>query len=105
MPHPSGLPKRRDRRSRRVTLAQMQRVKNWHAAQQGAHPVEQAAWDAVLTLWLMGWMGWFPAFAFDASWAWPLCLLGMHLPRLYVGWRARAHDSGRLRCDWLALAG
>ena len=32
-----------------------------------------------------------------------LCLLGMWTPALYVGWRARAHAAGRLRCDWLAV--
>jgi len=86
-----------------VTLTQMQRVKNWHEAQHGAHPVERQLWEAVLTLWMMGWIGWLPAYAFEAPWAYPLCLLGVLAPRLYVLWRARAHESRRLRCDWLHL--
>ena len=87
----------------RITLAQMQRVKNWHAAQRGACPVEKEVWEAVLTIWLMGWIGWLPAFAFDAPWAYPLCLLGMFAPRLYVDWRLRFHEMRRLRCDWLDM--
>ena len=87
----------------RITLAQLQRVKNWRVAQRRAHPVECEVWEAVLTLWVMGWMGWLPAFAFEAPWAYPLCLLGMLTPQLYVYWRARAHEVRRLRCDWLDL--
>lgn len=87
----------------RITLAQLQRVKNWQVDQQDARPVEYHAWEAVLTLWVMGWIGWLPAFAFEDPWAYPLCLLGILMPRLYVFWRARAHAAGRLRCDWLEL--
>ena len=90
-------------RRRHITLAQLERVKNWHLAQQGKRPVERQVWEAVLTLWIMGWMGWFPAYAFEAPWAYPLCLLGVLTPRLYVDWRARAHEARRLRCDWLDL--
>lgn len=86
---------------RRITLAQLQRVKNWHAAQLGAHPMERSLWDAVMTLWVLGWTGWVPGLALDAPWAYPLCLLGVLAPRFYVLWRVCAHDSGRLRCDWL----
>jgi hypothetical protein len=48
-------------------------------------------------------VGWIPAFTFDALWAVPLLVLGMAAPRLYVGWRARAHQKRRLRCDWLGV--
>ena len=88
---------------RRITLAKLQRVKNWHAAQLGRHPVERWLWDAVVTLWVLGWTGWLPGLALDAPWAYPLCLLGVWAPRFYVQWRVRAHDTGRLRCDWLDL--
>lgn len=94
-------PSRSPRLRRRLTLAHMQRLKNWHAAQQGGRPVEKAAWDAVLMMWLMGWIGWLPAFVFEVPWACPLCLLGMFAPRLYVDWRLRSHETHRLRCDWL----
>ncbi|HYF16954.1 MAG TPA: hypothetical protein VEA40_03735 [Ramlibacter sp.] len=87
-----------------MTLSDLQRIKRWHVDHRDTHPVEYHAWDAVLTAWLMGWVGWLPAFAFDALWAAPLCMLGMALPNLYVGWRARADRQRRLRCDWLAAA-
>ena len=99
MIHPSSS----RRQWRRITLTQMQRVKNWHAAQRGARPVEKEVWEAVLTIWLMGWIGWLPAFAFDAQWAYPLCVLGMFAPGLYVYCRARAHERRYVRCDWLDL--
>ena len=54
----------------------------------------------MLTLWLMGWVGWLPAFAFEAVWATPLCMLAMFAPTLYVTWRVKAHRMRRLRCDW-----
>ena len=88
-------------RRRHITLAQMQLLKKWHAAQQGRCPFETAVWESVLTVWLMGWIGWLPAFAFDAPWTYPLCLLAMFAPRLYVDWRLRLHEMRRLRCDWL----
>jgi hypothetical protein len=86
-----------------LTLAQLQRVKNWHEGQHAARPVEYQVWQAVMTLWVMGCMGWLPAFVLEAAWAYPLCLLGVFSPRLYVDWRARANALQRLRCDWLDL--
>jgi hypothetical protein len=65
-----------------LTLPQLKKLKEWHIAQHGTHPVEYEVWNAVLTVWLMGWIGCLPALAFDA---------------------ARAQERGRLRCDWLAL--
>ncbi|MDB5743183.1 MAG: hypothetical protein JWR68_1498 [Polaromonas sp.] len=101
MSNPCAPPRRRlwDR----VTLAQLQRIKRWREAQHGAHPLERQTWEAVLTLWMMGWVGWIPAFEFDMPWVYPLCLLGVLAPRLYVYWRLRSHEAGRLRCDWLHL--
>ncbi len=86
---------------RYISLAQFQRLKNWRVAQHSVHPVECHMWEWVLTLWMMGWIGWLPAYAFEAPWAYPLCLLGICLPVLYVRVRARAHATQRLRCDWL----
>lgn len=99
MSHPSGSFMRR----RRITLAKMQRLKNWHSTQRNGCPVEKAVWDAVLMVWLMGWIGWIPAFAFEMPWVYPLCLLAMFAPRLYVDWRLRIHRMRRLRCDWLDM--
>lgn len=87
-----------------LTLLELQRIKRWHVAHKNTRPLEYQVWDAVLTLWLMGWVGWLPALVLDLPLACPLCLLGMAAPQLYVRWRARAHARGRLRCDWLEPA-
>ena len=84
-----------------MTLAELQRIKQWHLANRAQHPIEYHLWDAILTLWLMGWVGWLPAYAFDGLWATPLCALAMFLPSLYATWRLRAHRLQRLRCDWV----
>jgi len=85
-----------------LTLAEMQRIKRWHVAHRDDHPLEYQLWDLLLSVWLMGWLGWLPALALDELWVWPLCLLAMAAPRLYVAWRWHAHRLRRLRCDWLA---
>lgn len=85
-----------------LTLAEMHRIRNWHLAHRDGHPLEYQLWDAVLCLWLMGWVGWLPAFVLDEFWACPLCLLASGAPQLYVGWRRHAHRMQRLRCDWLS---
>lgn len=85
-----------------MTLNDLQRIKQWHVAHRGDHPVEYHLWDTLLTLWLMGWVGWLPAFALDAIWITPFCLLGMSAPTLYVLWRGKAHRARKLRCDWYA---
>jgi uncharacterized membrane protein len=87
-----------------MQLAQMQRIKLWHVRHRRTQPLEYHLWDAVLTVWLMGWIGWLPAFAFGAVWITPLCLAGMAAPGLYVHWRARLDRQRRVRCDWLHLA-
>ncbi len=88
---------------RHISLAQIERLKNWRVAHHKDQPVECYTWEGVLTLWMMGWVGWLPAFAFEAPWAYPLCLLGMWTPVLYARLRAHAHATQRLRCDWLDL--
>jgi DNA-binding transcriptional LysR family regulator len=74
-----------------ITLAQFKRLKEWRELQRAAHPVECQIWEAVLTAWMMGWIGWLPAYVFEAPWAYPLCVLGLLAPRMYVYARARAH--------------
>jgi hypothetical protein len=85
-----------------MTLNELQRIKQWHVEHRREHPLEYHLWDAILTLWVLGWVGWLPAFAFHALWAAPLCMLAMAAPNLYKRWRQRAHQSHKLRCDWLA---
>jgi len=84
-----------------MQIAELQRIKQWHVCHRQDHPVEYHLWDAMLTCWLIGWVGWIPAFAFDALWAAPLLATAMSAPTLYVTWRMRAHRARRLRCDWL----
>ena len=88
-----------------LPLAELQRIKQWHTSHRHDHPLEYQLWDLVVTVWLMGWIGWLPAYAFDAFWAYPLCLMGVMTPGLYVQWRARADANGRLRCEWMDRLG
>ena len=85
-----------------LTLTRLQRIRQRLLQERPAHRMEYRLWEAVLTLWIMGGTGWLPAFALDVPWAPPFCVLGMFAPLLYVKARARAHDAGLLRCDWLA---
>jgi hypothetical protein len=84
-------------------FSELQRIKQWHLEHALDHPVEYQLWDAVLTSWFMGWVGWLPTWVLDAWWACGLCILGMVTPQLYIAWRARAHTLNRLRCDWLQI--
>jgi hypothetical protein len=87
-----------------MTLDDLQRIKKWHVAHRRDHPLEYHLWDMMLTLWVMGWVGWLPAFAIGHLWTFPLCAAGMAAPSLYVAWRLKAHREGRLRCDWQVAA-
>lgn len=84
-----------------VSLKMLQRIKKWHVAHKAEHPFEYQLLDGVLILWIMAWVGWLPAFALEVEWLLPLCLLGMTLPNVYIGWRVAAHNQQRLKCDWL----
>ena len=83
-----------------LPLAELQRIKQWHISHRHDHPLEYQLWDAMLTLWVMGWVGWLPVYAFQQLWAIPLCVLAIAAPGLYAGWRTWAHRARRLRCDW-----
>ena len=84
-----------------VPVSELHRIRKWHVDHEQDHPLEMQVWDAVITCWFMGWVGWLPTYALDAWWAGPLCLLGMLAPSLYITWRARAHALNKLRCDWI----
>jgi hypothetical protein len=86
-----------------MSLDELQRIKRWHVAHQREHPLEYHLWDAMLTLWMIGWVGWIPAFTFGALWAAPLLAAAMSAPTMYVTWRFKAHQAQRLRCDWLRV--
>ena len=84
-----------------MPLAELQRIKQWHLRHRNERPLEGQIWDAMLTLWVMGWVGWLPVSAFQDLWGIPLCMLAIAAPSLYVAWRTRAHRARRLRCDWV----
>lgn len=83
-------------------LSELQRIKKWHVLHRTDHPLEYHLFDVVLAIWLTGWIGTLPAVLFEA-WVIPLCVLAIFIPSFYVGWRVRAHESQRLRCDWIDI--
>ena len=84
-----------------MKLYELAALKQWHVAHRGDHPVEFHAWDAMLTLWLIGWIGLAPAVLLDQLYGVLLCTLLYLAPGAYVKLRRRLHRQGRLRCDWL----
>lgn len=84
-----------------LNITTLQRIKKWHVSHRMEHPLEYQMWDTMLILWVVGRVGWLPASALDAPWAFPLCLLAMLAPDFYVRARTIAHQSRTLRCDWL----
>jgi len=86
-----------------MKLNQLVAMKAWMVAHRRGQPVEYHAWDAVLTLWLMGWMG-APAFiVLDNLWAELACVSLFFVPHAYLRLRRRLHRRQRLRCDWLEV--
>jgi hypothetical protein len=86
-----------------VTLAQLSTLKAWMVAHRARHPLEYHAWDAVLTLWLMGWMGVPACVLLDDPWAVMACVALFFTPPGYLRLRGKLHRQRRLRCDWLEV--
>ena len=84
-----------------MTLQQFQELKLWHLHQGRRHPVEKSIWDAVLTVWLLGWVGEPAAVLLHSGWAALGCFGLLFLPGLYVAARRSLHRRHRLRCDWI----
>jgi hypothetical protein len=84
-----------------MPLDELQRIKQWHVAHRSDHPVEYHLWDAMLTLWIAGWVGFLPTYAFEQLWGVPACVFAIAAPTLYAEWRRKAHRERRVRCDWL----
>lgn len=84
-----------------MTLQQVSQVKRWLRLHGRAHRVETQAWDLILTLWLLGWVGLPPSLLLHEWQLLPGCLLGFLTPSLYAHLRLQLHRRGRLRCDWL----
>ena len=87
-----------------MRLGELERIKRWHEAHRQEHPFEYQLWDGMLTLWLLGWVGWMPVVIMQTLWLLPVCLAGIWAPGLYVHWRQRVHAAQRVRCDWIDLA-
>lgn len=85
-----------------MSIDELARIKRWHVAHRAQHPLEYHIWDAMLTLWLMGWVGILPALIFD-EWMLLACAVGIGAPSLYVHYRVLAHHKHTLRCDWAGL--
>ena len=105
MEPPDPLHRAHRRPWQRLSLQQLQSLKHWRSVQRELrqHRLECAVWEAVLTLWILGWTGWLPTMALHLEPLLPLCLVGILAPQLYAYARSRAHATGRLRCDWLHL--
>lgn len=88
-----------------MTLRQMSQLKRWHVDHREHAPLEYHAWDGVLTLWLLGWMGVPPALLLHWTWMVLACIPLAFAPGAYVRLRLRLHRRGRLRCDWLPALG
>lgn len=84
-----------------MTLDEFHDLKIWHDLHAGDRPLEGRVWNAVLTLWVIGWVG--PPAAWligaDLLAACAACLL--LAPGAYVAVRRHLHRRGRLRCDWI----
>ena len=87
-----------------MTLHQMSSVKRWHQTHRRDRPFEHQVWDAVLTCWVIGWVG-LPAAVLLASRAGlAASALLFCMPEVYLLLRRLLHRQGLLRCDWLASA-
>jgi hypothetical protein len=84
-----------------MTLHQLSVLKQWHVSHKRERPIEFHTWDAVLTLWLMGWLGVPAELLLWQVYGLAACAGLMLVPAGYVKLRRRLHASGRLRCDWL----
>lgn len=84
-----------------MSFEQLSAIQIWHR-RHGRHAVEAWAWDAVVMLWLLGWVA-TPVLLLLGELmllaAVPLLLLA---PAAYAALRRRLHRRGRLRCDWLS---
>jgi hypothetical protein len=84
-----------------MNFTQLTAMRAWMLAHRATQPIEYHTWDAVLTLWLMGWMG-APAFVLlDEPWEVLACVALLFVPPGYLKLRQRLHHRDSLRCDWL----
>ena len=84
-----------------MTLAELTAMKAWHVAHREGRPLEFHSCDAILTLWLIGWVGTPGCWLLSDGWTTLACASLVLVPETYLRWRTRLHQRGRLRCDWL----
>jgi hypothetical protein len=84
-----------------MTLDQFQDLKRWHNLHAGDRPLEGHAWNAVLTLWLVGWVGSPAAWLLGNDWLAAGGIALLLLPGAYVALRQQLHRHHMLRCDWI----
>lgn len=87
-----------------MTLQQLATIKRWHLTHPRRGSVEMQVWDAMLTCWVLGWMGVPPAVVLAPAYGVALCAVLFFAPSIYVWLRVRLHRRGVLRCDWLSSA-
>jgi hypothetical protein len=87
-----------------MTLDQLATVKDWQVSHRAYHPVEYQVWDAMMTGWMLGWIGVPVALVLSPFFGSALSGLLLLLPTLYLRGRRRLHRRGLLRCDWLVAA-
>jgi hypothetical protein len=90
-------------RERAMTLQQFQSLRRWHLRHWHNKPVETHIWDAVVTLWMTGWVAGPAGLLLQIEWAWTGSCALLFLPGLYVALRDRMHRRGTLRCDWIIV--
>jgi hypothetical protein len=88
-----------------MTLQQLATVKRWHQIHRRDASLEYQLWDAILTCWVLGWVGVPAAVVLAPEGGLLTCALLLCVPELYVRLRARLHRRRVLRCDWLASVG
>ena len=88
-----------------MTLQQLSAVKRWHQTHRHEAALEYQLWDAILTCWVLGWVGLPAAVVLAPRGGLVACALLFCAPELYVALRTWLHRRRRLRCDWLASAG
>jgi hypothetical protein len=85
-----------------MTLDQLHDLKLWHQRHVHDRPVEKHVWDAVMTLWVTGWVGGPAAFLIHRGWALITAIALAFLPGAYVALRRRLHRARIVRCDWIS---
>lgn len=82
-----------------MTLDQFHSLKVWHSGH--PRPMEKNVWDAVLTLWMLGWVGIPTTLLLGQPMLVFACIGAILAPSVYVAFRQHLHRAGRLRCDWI----